>query len=140
MKKNIFYSVCLLGVFCILLMGCATQRPFKKTYKGEAEQLLSGTRWELYDLKSNDNFSIIVEFHVDGTLSWYNIPDNYNGFISEKSTWERNSNDLVFNARNGFYLYEGKINGDSAIVGRYKTGYDPRFESQPVGDFTMKKL
>ena len=148
MKKNVFYSVCILGVLCMLLIGCvseATERPFTEIYAGEEEPLLSGTRWELIDLKSSDNFTMIVEFQVDGSLSWYNIPDSFNGVISEKSTWERKGNDLVFNAHNSFRLYEGEINEtdeDMTVVGRYKTGYSWRsgLKSYPSGDFMMKKL
>jgi hypothetical protein len=146
MKKNVFYSVYILGVLCMLLIGCvSTERPFTEIYAGEEELLLSGTRWELFDLKSSDNFSMIVEFHVDGTLSWYNIPDSYNGVISEKSTWERKGYDLVFNAHNSFRLYEGEINEteeDMTVVGRFKTGYARRsgIKSYPSGDFMMKRL
>jgi hypothetical protein len=120
-------------------------RPFTEIYAGEEEPLLSGTRWELVDLKSSDNFSMIVEFHDDGTLSWYNIPDSYNGVISEKSTWERKGYDLFFNARDGFYLYEGHISAideDKKVVGRYKTGF-PRLsksKTNPSGDFVMTRL
>ena len=97
---------------------------------------MSDTRWELYDLGSSDNYSVYIEFHIDGTLSWYNIPDSYNGVISEKSTWEKNGNDLVFNVSNGFFLYEGKINvinGEMTIAWRYKTPLKQ-------GDFEMRKL
>ena len=77
MKRNVFYSAGILGVFCMLLIGCVsieTERPFTEIYAGEEEQLLGGTRWELFDLKSSDNFSMIVEFHVDGTLSCITFP------------------------------------------------------------------
>jgi len=148
MKKNVFCMVCILGTLCMLLTNCAsieTERPFTEIYAGEEEPLLCGTRWELFDLKSSDNFSMIVEFNADGTLSWYNIPDSYNDIISEKSTWERNGNDLVFNAHNSFRLYEGEINEtdeDMTVVGRYKTGFPRRAGQQnyPSGDFMMKKL
>ena len=149
MKKNYFYWVCILGAFCILLMNCVatpptpppTYRPFTETYNGEAEQLLSGTKWQLYDLKSSDTFSIFVEFQVDGTLLWYNNSKEYNEIISENSTWERNDDDLVFNASNGYYLYEGKLDesiGELMIIGRYKTGYTG-YGSHPSGDFIMRQ-
>ena len=146
MKKNIFYWVCILGAFCILLMGCKStspipiHRPFTEIYNGEAEQLLSGTIWQLYDLKSNDTFSIFVEFQADGKLFWYNNSEGYNEIISENSTCERNDDDLIFNASNGYYLYEGKLNesiGELMITGRYKTGYIGR-GSHPSGDFIMR--
>ena len=146
MKRNGFCTVFILGTLCMLLIGCvSTARPFTEIYAGEEEPLLSGTRWELVDLKSSDNFSMILEFNVDGTLSWYNIPDSYNGVISEKSTWERNGNDLVFNAHNSFRLYEGEIYATDAgitVVGRYKTGYswDSGLKNYPSGDFMMKRL
>jgi len=41
MKKNVFYSVCILGAFCMLLINCGLTKPiqgtFTKIYNGEAE-------------------------------------------------------------------------------------------------------
>ena len=143
MKKG-NYFLKLISFFLLLLsMSCvSTQRPFKNKYIGETEHLLTGTRWELCDLKSIDNFIPCVEFNDGGIMSWYNIPDIYNVFLSENSTWERSGNDLIFNARDGFYLYEGRINylnEEFSVVGRYKTGYSRPIKSYPTGDFIMTK-
>jgi len=143
MKRNkpITSLFCIFVLFCVSLAGCvSTERPFTKIYTGESDPLLGGTRWELVDLKSTDNFTLLVEFGFDGFVSWYNIPESYNAMLSENSTWERNGNDLVFNAKNGFYLYEGKIgiiNGKNSITGRYKTGYKKPVRTNPLGDFLM---
>ena len=144
LKKNYFVFLFL----CVLLVGCvstvSTERPFTNVYEGETEKLLEGTRWELVDLKSSDNFTLIVEFIAGGTMSWYTIPDNYNTPLSENSTWERIGNTVIFNARNGFYLYEGIIriiDEKGTVTGRYKTGYDRRvLKSHPQGDFSMIEL
>ena len=143
MKKG-NYILNLISIFLLMfLMSCvSTQRPFKNIYIGETEHLLTGTRWELRDLKSTDNFMLYVEFNDGGTMSWYNIPDSYNAFLSENSTWERSGNDLIFNARDGFYLYEGRINNfneEFSVVGRYKTGYARPIKTHPTGDFNMTK-
>ena len=140
-KNPIIRFYCLLIFICILLTGCAsTKRPFTDTYKGETEQSLSGTRWTLQDLKSSDNFMLLAEFNADGTVSWYNIPDLFNSSLSKISTWERKGNNVVFNAYDGFYLYEGRIETTvegRRITGRYKTGYEPPIKSHPSGDFVM---
>ena len=141
-KKNLALGI-IVGLLFVLLAGCAsTQRPFTSTYKGEAEPLLAGTRWELQDLKSIDNLTFVVEFQADGSVLWYNLPRQFNASLSEKSTWERTGNNVVFNARNGFYLYEGRItiveDDKNTAAGRYKTGYDKRvLKSNPSGDFSM---
>jgi len=141
MKKKVFIfcSVC----FFVLLIGCvSTQRPFTEVYTGETEQLLLNTRWELQDLKSMDQLTLIVEFGAEGSVSWYNIPDSYNSVLSEKSTWKRNGNDVVFNSNSGYYLYEGKINTNNetlTIAGRYKTGYTKPKKTYPEGNFSMVK-
>ena len=124
MKKN-FFVFCLVSFFVVLLMGCvSTQRPFTKVYTGETEQLLLNTRWELVDLKSFDQFTLIVEFGAGGVVSWYNVPDSYNKMLSEKSTWKRDGDDVIFNSNSGRYLYEGKIDtNNGTITGRYKTGH-----------------
>ena len=143
-KKNcIFRFIFILGLFSVLSISCvSTQRPFRKVYQGETEQLIGGTRWELIDLRSSDNFTLYVEFSDEGTVSWYNIPERYNAILSEKSTWERNGDDLVFNSSNGYYLYEGKISiidGQNTVAGQYKTGYRRPLRSHPVGNFSMIK-
>ena len=143
MKKNNYMirSIFIFGLFTILLISCvSTQRPFNEVYTGEFTFLLRNTKWELFDHKSGDNLSFYVVFNADGTVSWYNIPDRYNAILSENSTWERSGDDLIFNASNGFYLYEGKINfmdGQKTINGRYKTGYTKPIKSHPTGDFSM---
>jgi len=75
-------------------------------------------------------------------MNWYNVPDSYNDMLSEKSTWKRDGNDVVFNSRNGFYLYEGKINTNNenlTIEGGFKTGYSKPLKTYPRGDFFMTK-
>jgi len=140
-KFFIFCSIC----FIALLAGCAsTQKPFLEVYTGEPEPLLLNTRWELVDLKSTDNFTLVVEFGANGAVSWYNIPDSYNRMLSEKSTWQREGDDVVFNSNNGRYLYEGKIDtNDGTILGRYKTyvpsSYLINKSPYPEGNFSMVK-
>jgi hypothetical protein len=135
-------SICVLSVFFAQLTGCvSTQRPFKEVYTGETEALLLHTRWELQDLRSSDKYTLIVEFGENGALFWYNA-ENLNNVLSEASTWQRNGNDIVFNSRNGYYLYEGKIdtgNETPTVTGKYKTGYTKPLKSNPIGDFTMTK-
>jgi hypothetical protein len=145
MAKKFFTlgSICVLLLFFFQLTGCvSTQRPFKKVYTGETEEFLLNTRWELQDLKSSDNFTLIVEFGANGAVFWYNT-DSFNKILSEASTWKRDSNDVVFNAYNGYYLYEGKIDTSKetpTITGRYKTGHSgPLLKTYPTGDFIMTK-
>ena len=122
--KAKFFMFCSIS-FIILLTGClSVERPFNKVYTGETEQLLLNTRWELVDLKSFDQFTLIVEFGAGGVVSWYNVPDSYNKMLSEKSTWKRDGDDVIFNSNSGRYLYEGKIDtNNGTITGRYKTGH-----------------
>jgi len=140
--KAKFFIFCSVS-FIVLLTGCVSaQRPFRDVYKGETELLLLNTRWELVDLRSTDKFTVIVEFGADGALSWYNIPDRYNSVLSEKSTWKRDGYDVVFNSRNGFYLYGGKIDtNNGTIAGKYKTGVSNSYlinkGTYPEGDFSM---
>jgi hypothetical protein len=142
MKSRVLFF-CSISFFAVLLAGCvSTQRPFTKVYTGETEQLLLNTRWELVDLKSADKLAFIVEFGAGGAVSWYNIPERYNSILSEKSTWERVGDDVIFNSRNGFYLYEGKIDTNAGtIAGRYKTGFSNNYlinkSPYPEGDFSM---
>jgi hypothetical protein len=143
MKKTIL-MFCSVSFFVVLLAGClSVERPFTKVYTGETEQLLLNTRWELVDLRSFDQFTLIVEFGAGGAMSWYNIPDSYNKMLSEKSTWKRDGNDVIFNSNNGRYLYEGKIDTtNGTIAGIYKHGTTKRTLSQsfPEGNFSMVKI
>ena len=62
--------------------------------------------------------------------------------LSEKSTWKREGNDVVFNSNSGRYLYEGKIDtNNETIAGRYKHGTTKKYllQSYPEGDFSMVK-
>jgi len=141
--KTKFFMFCSVSFFAVLLIGClSVERPFNKVYTGETEQLLLNTRWELVDLRSFDQFTLLVEFGAGGAMSWYNIPDSYNKMLSEKSTWKRDGDDVIFNSGSGRYLYEGKIDtNNGTIVGRYKTGTTKKNLSQsyPEGSFSMTK-
>jgi len=144
MKKK-FMMFCSVSFYVVLLAGCAsTQKPFTKVYTGETEPLLLNTRWELVDLNSYDQFTLIVEFGAGGVVSWYNIPDSYNAVLSEKSTWKREGDDVVFNSGNGYYLYEGKIDtNNGTITGSYKTYMSSPYlinnSPYPLKGFSMVK-
>jgi len=142
MKKDFFIVGFICAILVSVLSCVSTERPFTEVYTGETEQMLLNTRWELLDTKSIDNFTLIVEFGSEGAVIWYNIPDSYNSMLSEKSTWKRVGNNVVFNSKNGFYFYEGEINitGENATIeGKYKTGYKRPLKSNPVGNFIMTK-
>jgi hypothetical protein len=141
MKSKVFIF-CFVSFFAVLLAGClSVERPFTKVYTGETEQLLLNTRWELVDTSSLDKFTLIVEFGAGGAVSWYNIPESYNQLLSEKSTWKRDGDDVVFNSGSGRYLYEGKIDtNNGTIVGRYKTGTSKSHLSQSFPEFNFSMV
>jgi len=142
----VFGSIC---IFCILQISCVSsaQKAFEKVYTGETEELISNKSWLLQDLNTLDKFTFGVVFSADGTVSWYNLPDSYNGPFSEKSTWERIGDDVIFNANRNVYLYEGKlstVDGKLSITGQYKrrskTGYvsaSSAYKISQIGDFIM---
>ena len=115
MKKQIMLSVLVL-VSIGLFFGCATN-PWKGVvYRGEQDQMISGSRWECLITYANGSVYIeYVELISGGQAIWSTQTVAVTS-SSQNSTWERNGSLLRVVAYDGFLLYEGNITENSGVM------------------------
>jgi len=112
MKKRIWFFEGFFAICIFMFVGCESTGPYRyyNEYKGESEQLLSGTKWQMLNKMPSGSDIYNVDFMQGGNVVYYDSNGQFLRTMSNHTTWQRVGNTVIFIGNYGYVEFEFTLN------------------------------